>query len=164
MRCLAGRRHGLCQGVLDAHGADRTVWVADSFQGLPDPDHPQDTVDLSTRKYPMLAISTERVRALFERLGLWDDRVRLLPGWFDATLPGAPVQQVAVLRLDGDYYASTMTALQALYDRVPAGGFVIIDDYGALQPCQEATDAFRAERGITAPLIDIDGIGFYWRV
>ncbi|MEM9138311.1 MAG: TylF/MycF/NovP-related O-methyltransferase, partial [Pseudomonadota bacterium] len=97
------------KGVLDAHGSDRAVWLADSFEGLPAPDHPEDTVDLSTPKYPMLAISEDRVRTLFQRLGLWDDRVHLLAGWFDDTLPTAPIDRIAVLRLDADYYASTMT-------------------------------------------------------
>ncbi|MEM9500126.1 MAG: TylF/MycF/NovP-related O-methyltransferase, partial [Pseudomonadota bacterium] len=95
--------------------------------------------------------------------GLWDDRVHLLAGWFDDTLPTAPIDRIAVLRLDADYYASTMTVLDALYHRVPSGGVVIIDDYGVLEPAKRATDQFRADHGIFAPLIDIDGAGVYWR-
>jgi len=160
-------RGGACafaRAVLEAHGARRDVWLADSFEGLPPPARPEDTVDLRTAKYPMLAVSQDRVRRLFERLGLMYDRVRFLAGWFADTLPGAPVDRLAVLRLDGDYYGSTWTALEALYHRVSPGGFVIIDDYGVLEPARRATDDFRRDRGITAPLLDIDGAGVYWCV
>lgn len=158
-----GGAMAFAKGVLDAHQDMRSVWLADSFQGLPPPTHAADTVDLRTSKYPMLAVSQERVQALFERLGLLDDRVGFLVGWFEDTLPTAPIDQIAVLRLDADYFASTMTALEALYPKVSPGGFVIIDDYGVLEPAQRATDEFRAAQSIRAPLVDIDGAGVYWR-
>ena len=160
-------RGGACafaKAVLTAHGSDRTVWVADSFQGLPPPERPEDDIDLQTRIYPMLAISQPQVQALFERLDLMDDRVRFLPGWFSDTLPTAPVDTLSVLRLDGDYYESTIVALQSLYPKVSPGGFVIIDDYGELEPARRATHDYRAEHGITAEIVDIDGVGVYWRV
>ncbi|MEM7057434.1 MAG: TylF/MycF/NovP-related O-methyltransferase [Pseudomonadota bacterium] len=150
-------------GVLDAHDDTRTVWLADSFQGLPVPNHEADTIDLRTTRYPMLAIPEDRVRKLFGRLGLLDDRIEFLPGWFEDTLPDAPIDQISVLRLDADYYASTMTALDALYPKVSPGGFVIVDDYGVLEPARLATDEFRAAHSVAAPLVDIDGAGVYWR-
>lgn len=160
-------RGGACafaKAVLTAHGSDRSVWVADSFQGLPPPERPEDDVDLQTRIYPMLAISQPQVQALFERLDLLDDNVRFLKGWFSDTLPTAPVETLSVLRLDGDYYDSTIVALDALYPKVSPGGFVIIDDYGELEPARRATHDYRAAHGITAEIVDIDGVGVYWRV
>lgn len=160
-------RGGACafaKAVLTAHNADRHIWIADSFEGLPPPEHSLDTVDLQTRKYPMLAVSQDRVRALFERLGLLDERVHFVKGWFNETLPDAPVTRLSVLRLDGDYYDSTMTALDALYPKLSPGGFCIIDDYGALEPAHQATHDYRDAHGITSRIIDIDGIGAYWRV
>jgi O-methyltransferase len=159
-------RGGACafaKAVLDARGSDRSVWLADSFAGLRAPEHAADTIDLSARKYPMLAVSRPRVQALFERLGLMDGRVRFVEGWFDETLAVAPIGAIAVLRLDGDYYESTLTPLTVLYDRVAPGGFVIVDDYGLLEPARRAADEFRAGHGILAPLIDIDGHGHFWR-
>jgi O-methyltransferase len=57
--------------------------------------------------------------------------VRFLPGWFRETLPSAPIKRLAVLRLEGDLYESTIVALDALYPKLSPGGFAIVDDYGA---------------------------------
>lgn len=150
---------------LAAHGVtDRAVWVADSFRGLPEPSVEEDRgYDLSQSLEPILAISEERVKALFARYDLLDDQVLFLPGWFRETLPQAPIDKIALLRLDGDLYESTMDALLALYDKVAPGGFIIVDDCGAMPPCRRAVEDFRAERGISAPLERIDWTGMAWR-
>jgi O-methyltransferase len=101
------------------------------------------------------------VKANFARYGLLDERVRFLPGWFKDTLPGAPINQLAVLRLDGDMYASTMDALRSLYQKLSPGGYLIIDDY-ALPNCKRAVDDFRAEHQMTEQVNQIDGSGVFW--
>lgn len=156
----------LMRGVLDALGdVDRTVWVADSFQGVPPPDperYPADRGDTHWT-WGELAVPVEEVRANFAKYGLLDDRVRFLEGWFKDTLPGAPIEQLAVLRVDGDLYESTLDTLRPLYPKVSAGGFVIIDDYGCVPACKLAVDEFRDEHGIAAPLEKIDWTGVFWR-
>jgi O-methyltransferase len=97
------------------------------------------------------------------RYGLLDHRMVFLEGWFRDTLPSAPVERLALLRLDGDLYESTLVALESLYDRVSPGGFIIVDDYGAIAPCRQAVHDFRAARGIVEPLRPIDWTGAYWR-
>jgi O-methyltransferase len=156
----------LMRAVLAALGdPDRLVWVADSFQGLPVPDperYPADAgIDWSD--VGVLQVDADAVRANFARYGLLDDRVRFLEGWFRDTLPNAPVDRLAVLRLDGDLYESTMDALVALEPKVSPGGFVIVDDYGGWEPCRAAVDDYRSERGITAPLHAVDWTGVWWR-
>jgi O-methyltransferase len=153
------------RGVLKARDVtDRLVWLADSFQGLPPADldeYPHESPDdFST--FPELAVSIEEVRHNFERYGLLDDQVRFLPGWFRDTLPG-PVGPLAVLRLDGDLYASTIECLDALYPRLSPGGFCIIDDYGNVPACAEAVHDYRARCGIDEPIDDIDEFGAFWR-
>ena len=152
-------------GVLAAHGADRVVWAADSFEGLPPPDaenYPQDeAMKLHTIDY--MAVSQETVAAAFEGYGLLSDNVRFLKGWFKDTLPTAPIDQLAVLRVDADMYESTTQVLEGLYDRVSPGGFVIIDDYGCFQECREAVDDFRRDRAVSEPLTEIDWTGVFWR-
>ena len=68
-----------------------------------------------------------------------------------------------MLRLDGDMYGSTMDALNALYDKVSSGGYLIVDDYGAVAACAQAIEDFRTERGIDEPMNRIDWAGVYWR-
>jgi O-methyltransferase len=67
-------------------------------------------------------------------------------------------------RVDADMYSSTRAVLHALGPKVAPGGFVIIDDYGALASCRAAVEDYRRERGIEAPIIDIDGTGVFWEV
>jgi len=85
-------------------------------------------------------------------------------GWFQDTLPkaAAEIGEIAILRLDGDWYASTIVCLEHLYDKVVEGGFVIVDDYGAYEGCRKAVDEFRQQKKITAYLHHIDGEARYW--
>lgn len=161
-------RGGACifmRGLLAAHGvSDRRVFVADSFAGLPPPDadtYPADAGDLH-HTLDFLAVDLDSVKANFRRYGLLDDQVVFLKGWFKDTLPAAPIERLAVLRLDGDMYGSTMDALQALYPRLAPGGFCIIDDY-ALDGCRRAVDDYRQAQGIGEPLQIIDWTGRFWR-
>jgi O-methyltransferase len=155
------------RGVLKAYDdTSRTVWVADSFQGLPPPDparYPADTGDdLHTKGG--LAVGVDQVRHNFERYGLLDDRVQFLVGWFKDTLPTAPVDKLAVMRLDGDMYESTWQAIEALYPKLSPGGFCILDDYGShASQCGRAIDDYRKAHGITEEIVDIDGFGAFWR-
>ena len=156
----------LMRGMLEAWGdTDRRVWVADSFQGLPSPDaeaYPQD-VGHDMSDVATLQVSADQVRVNFERYGLLDDRVEFLEGWFADTLASAPIGQLAILRLDGDMYQSTMDSLGALYPKLSVGGFVIVDDYGAWQPCRQAVDDYRATHGITDEIVVVDWTGVHWR-
>jgi O-methyltransferase len=154
------------RAILKARGVtDRVVWVADSFAGLPAPDttlYPQDR-GITLHQFPQLAVSLERVQDNFRRYGLLDEQVRFLKGWFRDTLPAAPIERLAVLRLDGDLYESTIQALDALYDKVSPGGFVIVDDYHNVAACRQAVHDFRDRRGITDPIETIDCGGAFWR-
>ena len=144
---------------------DRIVWVADSFAGLPPPDtarYPHDE-GITLHEFPQLAVPLERVQANFRRYGLLDSQVRFLKGWFRDTLPTAPIDRLAILRLDGDLYESTIQALDSLYDKLSPGGFVIVDDYHNVAACRQAVHDFRSNRGITDPIQTIDWGGAFWR-
>jgi O-methyltransferase len=154
------------RGVLRALGdTSRRVWACDSFAGLPAPDagrYPKDAGD-PHHTFPQLAVSIDEVRANFARYGLLDDQVKLLPGWFRDTLPRAPIERIAVLRLDGDMYESTIVALDSLYPRLSPGGYLIVDDYGAVPGCREAVDDYRRAHGVHESVHPIDWTGVYWR-
>ena len=156
----------LMRAVLAAYGVtDRRVWVADSFAGLPPPNaalYPADAgLDLSG--IPELAVSVEQVQSHFERYDLLDEQVRFLKGWFRDTLPRAPLDRLAVVRLDGDLYESTMDALTHLYPKLSVGGYLIVDDYGAIHACRDAVHDYRAAHGITDEIRPIDWTGVYWQ-
>jgi hypothetical protein len=154
------------RAVLKAYGVtDRYVWVADSFEGLPPPEagkYPHDAGD-TLHEARELAISLEQVKANFERYGLLDDQVRFLKGWFRDTLPVAPIERLAVLRLDGDMYESTMDTLVNLYPKLSEGGYVIVDDYGAIPACRQAVHDYRSANAITEEIHDIDWTGIFWQ-
>ncbi len=155
------------RGVLQAYNDEiRKVYVADSFRGLPRPSgirYPQDKDDEHWR-IDYLRVPLEEVKSNFAAYGLLDDQVIFLPGLFEETLHNAPVNSLAVLRLDGDMYSSTIQALEALHHKVSPGGFVIIDDYFALPSCRSAVDDFREKRKLKAQLETIDWTGVFWRV
>ncbi|MDQ1391530.1 MAG: O-methyltransferase [Acidimicrobiaceae bacterium] len=142
----------------------RTVWVADSFQGLPKPkdEHLADRDDLHWSQ-PFLAVSQDEVKQNFTRYGMLDRQVRFLAGWFSDTLADAPIERLAVLRVDCDMYGSTIDVLSALYPKVSIGGYAIVDDYGEIPNCRAAVDDYRAQHHITEPIRWIDGSGIFWR-
>lgn len=154
------------RAILRAYGdTERRVWVADSFRGLPRPNtarYPADRgYELSS--WRSLAVSLEEVRDNFRRFQLLDEQVVFLEGWFADTLPVAPIERLAVLRLDGDLYESTMDCLVHLYSKVSRGGFLIADDYYGAPPCKQAVDDFRQRNKIREEMTRIDGYGAFWR-
>ena len=154
------------RAMLKAYGVtDRCVWVADSFEGLPPPSTGKYPHDANSRLHESreLAVSLEQVQANFERYGLLDGQVRFLKGWFCDTLPAAPIERLAVLRLDGDMYQSTMDGLVSLYPKVSQGGYVIVDDYGCIPACRQAVHDYRSANNITDEIRDIDWTGIFWQ-
>ena len=155
----------MMKGVLEARGdTSRRVWVCDSFEGLPVPDLERYPIDAFwSAGAGEIAVPLESVRENFAAYALLDDRVEFLKGWFQDTMPTAPIDEIALLRLDGDLYQSTTEVLESLYSKVAPGGFVIIDDY-AIASCRNAVDDFRAKNGITEELQIIDWSGVFWQV
>ena len=155
----------LMRAVLAAYGEKtRKVWAADSFEGLPPPNpekYPADEgLDLS--KISHLAVSLEKVQENFRKYGLLDDQVSFLKGFFRDTLPAAPIEKLALLRLDGDLYESTTDALTHLYPKLSIGGYVIIDDFGVISSCAKAVQDYRIIHGINDAMYWIDSTGVYW--
>jgi O-methyltransferase len=162
-------RGGACimmRAVMAAYAvSDRRVWLADSFEGLPPPSpdlYPADA-DEKFHEFKELSVSMEQVKENFRKYSLLDDKVHFLKGWFKDTLPGAPIEQLALLRLDGDLYESTIIPLNSLYDKVALGGYVIVDDYHVVKGCQQAIHDFWTKRNIEPHVVEIDGVGIYWK-
>lgn len=150
----------------------REAWLFDSFEGLPDPTaedgelrRPQgkDRSSWDLAKGYCLGTQEEVEDLLFNKFRFKRNKVHLVKGWFQDTLPEyrERVGDIAVLRIDGDWYASTKCCLENLYEQVVDGGYVIIDDY-ALVGCQRAVDEFFAGRSERYPEIMLDGRGGGW--
>jgi O-methyltransferase len=152
--------------LLDVHGdTDRKIWLADSFEGMPVPTETDSNKskdeDFSDRSY--LAVTLDQVKANFARFGLLSDRLQFLKGWFCDTLPDAPIEKLALLRLDGDLYESTRDALNALYAKLSIGGYLIVDDYFSWPGCKLAVDEYRTAHAITDTVVKIDAHAIYWQ-
>lgn len=156
----------LMAGYAAAYGlVGKRIFAADSFQGLPQPSSPHDAgLDLSKERFPELAVSLDAVRETFRAYGLDRPNVQYLPGWFKDSLPAAPISRLALLRMDGDLYESTIDILSNLYDKVVPGGIVVVDDYGAIEACRLAIRDFFQERGPSEPAMqEIDWTGVWFR-
>jgi len=174
------------RGLLKALGVtDRVVWVADSFEGLPVREEQgatkrsytsaelQPLRGLPVSEYPppvrvliesvSEGTSLPEVQDRFARYGLLDEQVRFLPGWFRDTLSAAPIERLALLRLDGDLYDSTLDALAALYPRLSPGGYTIVDDYGSFEECRGAVHDYLNGTGEKVDIQRVDDEAVYWQ-
>ncbi len=157
----------------DSSGA-RNLHLFDSFEGLPEPteEDGQQAADYSggvnsgaLKSVHQCEAGIEIVRELLlQKLGFPEPRIKFHQGWFQETIPilGEEPKSIAVLRLDGDWYDSTKVCLDHLYDRVPKGGIIILDDYFAWEGCKKATDEFRAHGNINEEIIRVDVDCAYW--
>jgi O-methyltransferase len=138
------------RAILTAHNiTDRTLYLADSFQGLPEtPELGED----DPRYFPwpeggQFAVSRAEPEGALARFGL-SENVVFVEGWFADTLPALQGHEWAFIHLDGDTYESTMDALKNLYPGLQPGGVVVIDDYGDFGACSAAVDDYRREHGV----------------
>ena len=136
--------------MLQNNNDSRKLYVCDSFEGLPTPQTDRfknDEGDTHHIKNSYLGVSLEQVTDNFRKYDAIDDNVIFLKGWFKDTLNDPSIGNLALLRMDGDMYSSTMDILNNLYDKVVTNGFIIIDDYG-LGCCKNAIHDWFNLRGI----------------
>jgi O-methyltransferase len=140
---------GVWRGGMSAAIGDvlprRTHYLFDSFKGLPPANKELDgdrAVAYQTDKASPWYFDNCRAERSFAETAMslsHAGEVRFMPGWFNETLKDfAPKEPIAVLRLDGDWYESTMVCLTVLYPHVTTNGLVLIDDYFAWDGCSRA--------------------------
>jgi O-methyltransferase len=153
----------LAAAVVRSMESRKIVFVADSFEGLPKPEdvYPEDAND-PHHTIDFLKVSLSEVKQNFAKYGLLNNQVIFIEGFFKDTLPDSPqIEKLSVLRLDGDMYSSTIEVLEALYDKLSVGGYLIVDDF-FLPACRKAVEDFREKRNITDEIVTIDWTGVYW--
>ncbi|AZQ64635.1 macrocin O-methyltransferase [Flammeovirga pectinis] len=143
----------------------RNVWVADSFEGLPMPNVEKYKEDKGDYLYKMeeLSINLDTVKNNFKKYDLLTQNVKFLKGWFKDTLSTDKIKKLSLLRLDGDMYESTMDSLTNLYPKLSIGGYIIIDDWGAVEACKKAVLDYRLEHKIDSEIIEIDHLSVFWK-
>ena len=154
--CLMARAH------LRNPTVDRRVWLFDTFEGMPEPERSDGPkARYLYDKYKNGTItglgcrvedgrwcygSLPTVQRVMNSTGLPEDRVRFVKGLVESTLhPSSSAslpEQVAILRLDTDFYASTQAEMDVLWPRLTPGGWLFIDDYFDFQGCRSAVDTW----------------------
>lgn len=143
------------------HGLHKRVCLFDTFAGMTAPgsaDRNAATGEPAMREYEagsradhneMCYASLDDVRANFERAGLLSAEVVFVQGDVTETLARAEnlPSQIALLRLDTDWYESTRAELEILYPLLVTGGVLIVDDYGYWTGARKATDEYFARLG-----------------
>ena len=136
---------------------DRILWGFDSFRGLPSPhgvfdktsflnsEFGLDHADYDKGLSPINALTADvaNIHGIINTVGYPIERVRVIEGWFQETIPVVKNElgTIALLRMDGDLYDSYKIPLEALYDQVAEGGFIIFDDW-MLKGCRQAVLEF----------------------
>lgn len=141
--------------------ANRTLWLFDSFQGMP-PTTQEDGREAG-QWVGQVAGSERQVREVLAKVNANMSRVRIVPGWFQDTLPAARIHQISLLSIDADWYASVKTCLENFYEAVAPGGYIYIDDYGYWPGCRKAVHEYLDRRGIRVDLHRVDTTGRWFR-
>ena len=139
-------------------GERRNLWLFDTFEGLPAPTADDPDYEIAKLLTGKCRGQLEEVRELFLSCGTADG-VHFVKGLFQDTLPLNPIDRIALLHIDGDWYDSVRICLESLYDKVVPGGIIQFDDYGYWKGARKAVDEFLQQRGIKQPLRKLDYSG-----
>lgn len=158
-----GSWNGGCCAFMAKCSPERKVWMFDSFEGMPEFSE-KDAYKAKCKKLEAKAnpelkpvglwkADVEKAKKIIEKVGA-TNRTKIFKGWFQDTIPKAGIEKIALLRIDGDIYESTKFCLEALYDKVVDGGYIILDDYRGWEGSRHAVFEFFVDRKI-APFIEI---------
>lgn len=156
--CARGGSAALMALTLRQLGERRNMWLFDTFEGLPAPTADDPDYEIAELFTGSCLGPLEEVRELFRDQGVADG-VQFVKGLFQDTIPRSPIERIAFLHIDGDWYESVKVCLDALYDKVVPGGIIQFDDYGYWKGARKAVDEFMAKRKVNGPLRRLDYSG-----
>jgi O-methyltransferase len=161
-----GSMQAVARTLLHLDASSRELHLFDTFEGMPPPSEhdrrlggasAQELMEHGPRPALVKAVADlDDVRAGMERTGYPAERIHYHPGRVEDTVPRAAPADIALLRLDTDWYESTKHELEHLYGRLSPGGVLIIDDYDYWEGSRKAVDEFVAATGARLLLIPID--------
>ena len=146
-------RGGMIAGVYDYSNKKRKSILFDSFEGLPDvKENDGDAAKQWQRKNDGVGLDNCKAEIHFAEKAMelsGSKNHEIVKGWFDSTIPNAKITEpIAILRLDGDWYDSTMVCLESLYPLVAENGLIIIDDYYAWDGCSRAVHDYLSKNNL----------------
>lgn len=162
--------------LLELGRSDREIYLFDTFEGMTRPTEadtsPLDGPALEAwraaerrRQRPWAELFGEdtfdesAVRALLVDSGYPSERLHFVRGPVEETLPDTAPDELALLRLDTDWYQSTLHELTHLFPRLRDGGVLIVDDYGHWEGARKAVDEYFAVEHPRLLLTRIDYTG-----
>ncbi|HEY9559202.1 MAG TPA: TylF/MycF/NovP-related O-methyltransferase [Anseongella sp.] len=166
-----GSTMAMLHTLLDAQDTSRDIYLFDTFEGMSAPgredkvwfgDHAADMLDSSDKHDPRSVwcyASLEDVQQNVWSTGYPGERIHFVKGKVENTIPGTIPDKIAILRLDTDWYESTLHELEHLYPRLQQGGVLLIDDYGHWQGARKAVDEYIREKGLSLLLCRTDYSG-----
>ena len=157
----------------DEGATDRGIWLYDTFEGMTAPTEAdtsqyappaqetwREAQDAGQRAWPEVfseeAFDEHRVRATVLSSGYPADLVHVVKGAVEQTIPDRTPEQLALLRLDTDWYESTRHELEHLYPRLASGGALVLDDYGHWDGARRAVDEYFAAHPPAPDLREVD--------
>ncbi len=157
--------------LLQSGVRDRSLHLFDTYGGMTEPAEVDVDAQGAAAAPRFLAERTgpdastwcyapeEEARTNMLSTGYPADRLRFVKGRVEDTIPGCAPERIALLRLDTDWYGSTLHELRHLYPRLAVGGVLLLDDYGYWRGCQKATDEYLATLASPPLLCRIDLAG-----
>jgi O-methyltransferase len=140
----------------------RKTWLYDAFAGMPIANPNKD--DRHSKEIEGGFVGSEwQTRRIMNRLRIPASSFSIGVGWFDQTLPSSPVEKIALLHVDCDFYDSVKLVLHTYYDRLQPGGYVVLNDYNSFAGCQAATDEFLSSMQLRLPVVTIDCDAVYFQ-
>jgi O-methyltransferase len=149
--------------LLHLGAGDRRLWLYDTFGEMPAPgerDRDHAGREVKGHEATMLGdtgLSLGEVQAAMQSTGYPEDRIEYVPGKVEETIPARVPEQIALLRLDTDWYESTRHELTHLYPRLARGGVLVIDDYGHYAGARDAVDEYFASSPVLLVRVDYTG-------
>ncbi|MFJ3329478.1 TylF/MycF/NovP-related O-methyltransferase [Streptomyces griseus] len=161
-----GSMQACARTLLSVGETERDLYLFDTYEGMTPPTAEdlrrdgrpaQELLDAQGKDRPIWAVaSLEDVKAGFENIPYPKERVHYVQGRVEDTVPAQAPEQISILRLDTDWYASTKHELDHLYERLVSGGVLLIDDYGYWQGSRQAVDEFLDKTGEQLLLLRMD--------
>ncbi|MFE3664859.1 TylF/MycF/NovP-related O-methyltransferase [Streptomyces sp. NPDC059164] len=161
-----GSMQACARTLLSVGETERDLYLFDTYEGMTPPTAEdlrrdgrpaRELLDAQGKDRPIWAVaSLEDVKAGFDTVPYPKERVHYVRGRVEDTVPGQAPDQISILRLDTDWYASTKHELDHLYERLVPGGVLLIDDYGYWQGSRQAVDEFLEKTGERLLLLRMD--------